>query len=138
MQSNSNLKVQNLINSMKSLLKQIMLMIFVAMVFVPLTGCNSMCSITPSSTPITSRDSYTKLGETQGNSFGIILLWFFPICEPNPSQIARDAAIRRGGGNALIEVVEQTCTFTLLAVTFRWITVEGTAVQVKYRGKEIE
>lgn len=106
--------------------------------FVFLTGCNSMVSIAPSTTPITADDSYTKLGETQGNSFGIIILWFFPICEPNPSQIARDAAIRRGGGNALIEVVEQTCTATLLAVTFRWITVEGTAVQVEQKGKEVE
>ena len=68
----------------------------------------------------------------------MIILWFLPLCEPNPSQIARDAAIKRGGGNALIEVVEQTCTITLLAVTLRWITVEGTAVKVEHRGKEVE
>ena len=111
---------------------------FITLALLFLTSCSSMVSIAPSTTPITEKDVYTKLGYSCGRAYGIILLWFLPICEPNPSYSARKSAIKSGGGNALIEVTEENNVFSLLLVTITWTTVEGTAVKIEKRGMEIE
>ena len=47
-------------------------------------------------------------------------------------------AIKNGKGNALIEVTEEYNMLNLLIVAFFWTKVEGTAVQVRHAGEEIE
>ena len=101
-------------------------------------GCSSMVTISPSTTPITADDTYTKLGHATGRAFGVNILGILPLSEPHSSQTARDAAIKNGGGNALIEVTEDYTCIGLIVVYFSWTTVEGTAVQVQRKGMEVE
>jgi len=109
-----------------------------AILLILTTSCSSMISIAPSTTPITEDDTYTKLGYTVGRSYGVLILYLIPIFSKNPSRNARDSAIESGGGNALIEVVEESNMLTLLLVNIYWTTVEGTAIQLEHKGRIIE
>lgn len=112
------------------------LMILVAAMTGLLCGCNSVVSISPSTTPITSNDTYTKLGYTSGSSTTFLLVGF-PFGPDSPSRSARDNAIARSGGNALIEVTEEYNVLNLLVFAFYWTKVEGTAVKFEHKGKEV-
>jgi len=103
-----------------------------------MTSCSSMISVAPSTTPITEDDTYTKLGYTVGRSYGVLILFLIPIFSQNPSKNARDSAIKRSGGNALIEVVEESNMLTLLLINIYWTTVEGTAIQLEHKGRIVE
>lgn len=103
-----------------------------------MTSCSGLVSISPSTTPITEKDTYTKLGYAVGRSYGVLIFFFIPIFSKNPSKNARDSAIKSGGGNALIEVVEETNMLTLILVNIYWTTVEGTAIQLEHKGRIIE
>ena len=118
------------------ILRRIKILFLVVILFV-INGCTTMVTVAPSTTPITSKDTYTKLGYTCGRAYGVVILWFLPISELNPSLSARDSAIKRGGGNALIEVTEENNVVCLLVVTINWTTVEGTAIQLERKGMEI-
>lgn len=101
-----------------------------------ISGCNSVVSIAPSTTPITAKDTYTKLGYTNGRSTTFLLLGF-PFGPDSPSRSARDSAIAKSGGNALIEVTEDYNVVNLLVVGFYWTTVEGTAIKFERKGTEV-
>ena len=102
-----------------------------------MAGCTNVISISPSTMPITEKDTYTKLGQTSGNSSGVVVLGI-PFVPSEPSRAARDKAIKNGKGNALIEVTEEYNMINLLIVAFFWTKVEGTAVKVEHAGEEIE
>ncbi|MFZ2658091.1 MAG: hypothetical protein WAX69_24375 [Victivallales bacterium] len=98
-----------------------------------LPACTTVVGISPSTTPITSEDSYTVIGHVTGRSTGAI--WFFiPTMPDTPSKNARDNAIASKGADGLIEVTEEYTSFSLLLVTFVWTTVEGTAIKIKRGG----
>ncbi len=109
------------------------LMVFISL----LTGCSSMTSISPSTTPITEKDTYTKLKESSGSCYNF-QIFFIPFFSNDPVGVARDKAIKDGGGNALIEVVVEQTTLYLFLYNAYWVTVEGTAVKVEHKGTEVE
>jgi len=102
-----------------------------------ITGCTSVITISPSTSPITEKDTYTKYARVSGNSSGFMILGI-PFEPSEPSRAARDIAIKNGKGNALIEVTEEYNMVNLLIVAFFWTKVEGTAVQIEHAGEEIE
>ena len=127
-------------NIIKSYLFQLRIIAMVAGCSVLLfsAGCSTkVICISPSTTPITERDSYTKCGPAVGKASGFMILGI-PFEPSDPSRKARDTAIRNGTGNALIEVTEEYNMLNLLVVTFFWTKVEGTAVQIEHAGEEIE
>ena len=102
-------------------------------ILVLLPACTSVVGISPSTTPITSEDSYTVIGRVKGTSKGVI--WFFiPTMPDSPSKNARDNAIASRDADGLIEVTEEYTTLSFLVITFVWTTVEGTAIKIKRSG----
>lgn len=93
----------------------------------------TMTGISPSTTPITANDSYTKLSHTTGHAWGV-LIYGIPLTENNQSKLAVERAIKNGGGNALIEVSEDSTYLNLLYGGILWTTINGTAVSVKRGG----
>lgn len=93
------------------------------------SGCASQVGIAPSTTPITAERSYTVIGPAKGSTFGFWLLWF-PFFPPDSAGRARDEAIRRSGGDALIEVVQEYEVMTFFIVSFAWTNCYGTAVKI--------
>jgi hypothetical protein len=113
------------------------LILFTAMLF--LAGCSSVVSVSPSTTPITASDSYTKLGYASGRSSTFVILGLIPIGPSNPSKSARDSAIGYAkGANALTEVTEEYNTVNLLVFQLYWTTVEGTAIKFERKGADVE
>lgn len=112
--------------------------VLLMLLLLSLSACSSMVSIAPSTTPITAKDTYTKLGYTKGKAFGMNILGILPLFEASPSRVARNSAIEKGGGNAMIEVTEDYHCFSIILIYFFWTTVEGTAVQVEHKGMEVE
>ena len=102
-----------------------------------IVGCSSMTSISPSTTPITEKDTYTKLKETSGTCYDYQIL-FIPFFSNDPVGKARNEAIKKGGGNALVEVVVEQSSLYLLVYNAYWTSVRGTAVKVEHKGTEIE
>jgi hypothetical protein len=95
------------------------------------SGCmTNMAGMAPSTTPIAEKDTYTVVGPAKGKAWGCVVI-FFPFFKDDPSQTARDRAIKNSGGNALIEVCEDVNLMWLYVVTLYWTTVEGTAVKVE-------
>jgi uncharacterized protein YceK len=114
-------------------MKNKIIALFIAVAGLLMSGCaTSVVSISPSTTPITGSDRYVKLGYAKGSSHSYWLL-FFPFGPPQPSRAARDEAIENGGGNALIEVVEEYHVLSLLAFTITKTTVEGTAIKIEHQ-----
>lgn len=110
---------------------------FLAAFLVLLVSCSSMTSISPSTSPITEKDTYTKLKEASGTCYDYQIL-FIPFFTNDPVGVARNEAIEEGGGNALVEVVVQQTTLYLFVYNAYWTTVEGTAVTIEHKGTEIE
>ena len=110
-------------------------LVVVSVIF--LSACTSLISVSPSTTPITEKDTYTKLKYTSGTSYGyqIAGIPFFP---SNPSKSAVENAVKNGGGNGMIEVTEESNAFYLLIVNVFWTKVEGTAVMIEHKGMEVE
>ncbi|HCE46528.1 MAG TPA: hypothetical protein DET40_23530 [Lentisphaeria bacterium] len=107
--------------------------IIVVLMLAILPACTTVVGISPSTTPITSEDSYTVIGPATGRSTGAI--WFFiPTMPDTPSKNARDNAIASKHADGLIEVTEEYTVFSLLLVTFVWTTVDGTAIKIKRGG----
>ncbi len=112
--------------------------LLIAVTCLLLSGCaTSVVSVSPSTTPITEADRYVKLGYAKGSSYSYWIL-FFPFGPPQPSHSARDAAIKNGGGNALIEVVEEYKVLSILALTITRTTVEGTAIKIEHEMAETD
>jgi len=113
------------------------LILFTALLL--LSGCNSVVSIAPSTTPITANDSYTKRGYTVGRSTTLVILGFIPIGPYNPSRCARDNAIEHAqGANAMVEVTEEYNVLNFLVFQLYWTTVEGTAIKFERKGVDVE
>lgn len=97
-------------------------------------GCSSIVTVSPSTTPITANDSYSKLGYSIGRAKTVVIVGI-PFGELSPSRIARDEAIKDKGGNALIEVTEEYNCLSLFLIQFYWTTVEGTAIKFDRKGE---
>ena len=101
------------------------------------TGCmTNLTGIAPSTTPITAKDTYTVMGKAKGSSWGLMIL-SIPLFENDPSRKAVRRAIENGGGNALIEVSQDTNMLFLYFVSVFWTDVDGTAVQVERGGATV-
>jgi len=95
-----------------------------------LTGCLALpVAIAPSTVPITSQTSFTKLGQTSGSSFGVVILGY-PLTEQSPMKTARDRAITSLNGDALIGVTVEQRSLVLGFVQIMQTTVEGEAVKL--------
>ena len=94
-----------------------------------LTGCMSLPGgVAPSNTPIEGR-KYQVLGRTAATDSWIGLFGFIPIWGSNRISNAMDAAIRKKGGDALIEVTVD-CYFQYWILFTRMATrVEGVAIR---------
>ena len=114
------------------------LMIFCASALLCLSACTSMVMVAPSSTPITSRDTYTKLGPTEGRAAAVTIFGLIPIGPQSPSRWARDNAIENKGGNALIEVTEEYNVLNLLLIQFYWTKVDAIAIKFERKGADLE
>lgn len=119
-------------------MKKIIMMFTAVAAALFFSGCNSVVSVAPSTTPITSHDTYTKLGPTIGRSTTVVIAGIFPMGPSNPSRSARDSAIKFKDANALIEVTEDYNVLNLLVVQFFWTTVEGTAIKYERKGAQME
>ena len=98
------------------------------------TACvTQMTGIAPSTTPITSEDTYTVIGHTTGHAWGM-MLWFIPLFTPNPSLTATEHAIEKCGGDALIEVTEEYTMSYLFLITICRTRIEGTGVKIQRGG----
>lgn len=109
-------------------------MIFSAAALLGLSACTSMVTMAPSSTPITEKDTYTKLGPTEGRATGVTIFGILPIGPQSPSRWARDNAIEKKGANALIEITQEYNVLNLLFVQFYWTKVDAIAVKVEHKG----
>jgi hypothetical protein len=104
------------------------------------TGCMTQSAgIAPSTTPITGRDTYTVIGQkSTGRAWGFLNLVLIPIAmgEMHPSKSATTRAIRKGGGNGLVEVTQNNTMINLLFVCILITRVDGTPVNIE-RGSGI-
>ncbi|MDD3118854.1 MAG: hypothetical protein PHQ27_06730 [Victivallales bacterium] len=119
-------------------MKYLPLAVLSAAAMILAAGCNSVVSVSPSTTPITAKDTYTKLGPARGQSGSVLLLGFLPFGSSSPSKDARDSAIASKNANALIEVTEDYSTLSLLILQYNWTTVEGTAIKFERKGADVE
>lgn len=117
-------------------MKSIHRLILSAAVILLAAGCTSMVTVTPSTTPITSKDTYTKLGYTVGRSSTLAVIGI-PFGSSSPSKSARDSAIEAKKANALIEVTEDYNLLNLLIIQYYWTTVEGTAIKFERKGMDV-
>ncbi len=99
------------------------------------SSCSTCIGVAPSTTPITENDSYVVIGSAKGSASGTVWL-FIPALPDNPSELARNDAIKSSGGDALIEVTEQTKTSSFLLFTVVTTTVQGTAIKIKRGGAQ--
>lgn len=98
-------------------------------------ACN-MTGIAPSSCPITGDDSYTIIGPVTSYSGGCHFLGAIPICANKPSQKCLQRALKKSGGDALIEVTMDT-TFMMIPFIYPyWTRLQGTAIKFKRGGAE--
>jgi len=96
-------------------------------------GCSTCVGISPSTTPITENDSYVIMGPARGSSTGIV--WFIiPTFPDSPSENARNDALKKSGGDALIEVTEEYYVATFIFFSYVKTTVQGTAIKLKRGG----
>jgi hypothetical protein len=114
-------------------LRKIFLFAAAALAASVLAGCSTVVGISPSTTPITEKDTYTVIGKAKGTSRGIV--WFIvPTFPDHQSRDARDNALKSSGGDALIEVTEEYHTSCFLIFSFVCTTVEGTAIKFQREG----
>ena len=100
-------------------------------------GCTSAASISPSTTPITSNDTYTVIGAAQGTAYGFWIL-FLPFPAQYMGGTAKRRAIDSVGADALIECCDETKFFTMfLLFTISWTKCKGTAIKIKHGGNLI-
>lgn len=90
---------------------------------------NKAVGIAPSTTPITSHDSYVVIGPAEGTAYGMSILGI-PFFESDQAGLARDRAIESSGADALIEVAEDFTSFNLLLFAVFTTDCEGTAVKI--------
>jgi hypothetical protein len=124
---------------MTAIMKNLIIMMLATVCVLGVTGCNSVIGITPSTTPITANDTYTKLGYTSGGAVTTSILGLITFGSQNPAKTARDAAIANKGGNALIEVTEEYNVFNFIGIFQIFTTcVEGTAIKFERRGVDVQ
>ena len=100
-----------------------------------LAGCQcNMTGITPSSTPITSQDTYTIIGPVTTYSYGITLLNVIPICEDRPAETCLKRALTESGGDALIEVTMDTTMILIPYFNPYRTRLQGTAIKLERGG----
>lgn len=96
-----------------------------------LTGCQcQMTGLSASSVPVTANDSYTIIGPVSSYSWGCLLAGALPLCESNPSGKCLERALKKSGGNALIEVSEDTMMMFIPYVYPYRTRLQGTAVKL--------
>jgi len=101
-------------------------------------GCMTQnVGVAPSSTPITGKDTYTVIGgKTTGRAYGFLNIFMIPFAlgESNPSKMATERAIRKGGGNAIIEATQSNSMIYLLLGYILTTRVDGTPVNIERGG----
>ena len=110
-------------------MKKTLITIAAAAALAVFCGCSSMVSVSPSTTPITDKDAYTKLGQAKATSQSILLLGILSFGPSSPSRTARNEALASKSADALIEVTEEFKTLQLILIQYRWTTVEGMAIK---------
>ena len=106
------------------------LLVITALTVIFASGCiTHMSGIAPSTTPISANDTYTTMWKASGSAWGAMLLCV-PVFEHDPSRKAVERAVRNGGGNALIEVSQDTLMIYLYYAQIYRTRVEGTAINV--------
>lgn len=118
----------------------ISLMIFMSFVCASL-GCIQMgAGVTPSTIPITSKDSVTELGTTEGSDWalGLFQLQIWPTSTYEAIQEAK----RKVGADALIDVRADNKVYWIIVpiypiITLHKVYVKGKGVKVVRQGAEI-
>jgi hypothetical protein len=98
-----------------------------------LSGCLTYpATIAPASTPITP-GKYTIIGPAEGSAFGLSILGMIPVMGFRQAGEAVDDALRRSGGDALINIAADVQILHLLIVTLHWTSLEATAVKLDHQ-----
>lgn len=96
---------------------------------VVLPGCMvNPVSLADATIPL-ERGSYTELGEASGSAFAV-LVFGFPLSEPDPAGRARDRAIESQNADALINVSCEAQVYNLMLAIIVVTRVHGTAVKL--------
>jgi hypothetical protein len=94
-----------------------------------LAGCiQSPGGIAPSNVPLEGR-SYRVLGPTKSTDSAIRLFGILPVSGSNHIRAALDAAIRREGGDALINITVESYVQYFILFTRAVTAVHGTAIR---------
>lgn len=94
-------------------------------------GCASnMTGISASSCPITAKDSYTIIGPVTAYAGGVVAMGF-PLGERHPSEVCLRRALKKSGGDALIEVTMDTTFIATPFIQPYFTRLQGTAIKFK-------
>ncbi len=116
-------------------MKKVSILISLCLIAAVVAGCQcQMTGLAACSTPITEDDSYTEIGPVTSYSWGCLLGGILPLSENNPSKKCLNRALRKSGGDALVEVSEDTM-FIFIPYVYPYRTrLQGTAVKVERGG----
>ena len=93
-----------------------------------LTGCiTQSAGVAPSTMPLAA-DGYDRMEKADGVSWGVNILGLLALKQARTSS-ALDRAIRKGGGDALVEVSVDNRAYFLILLNLQRIRVEGRGVK---------
>ena len=95
------------------------------------SGCmTSSGGIAPSNRPL-EPNSYALLDRVSGTSWGVSVLWLFPVSQASTSE-ALEKALAQKNADAIVQItVDNSKFFVILGLAYiEWTKVEGIAVKV--------
>ena len=115
-------------------MKHSKLMIVVGCCLVALMAAGCMTAptgVAPSTKPL-APGGYTEMGKVKGRAVGVFLLGILPLSEPYPARSAVDRAVKKGGGDAMVDVTLDHMNIMIPPfVSVLITTASGTAVKSK-------
>jgi len=102
-----------------------------------LTGCVTPGGLAPSTMPITANDNYTIVKHDASGTDTAMSILFIPI-NPCSAYNALQIAKEDNGADALINVTAKNKSFSLIVMSWEWITVYGDAIKFQREGAVLE
>ena len=102
-----------------------------------LTGCVTPGGLAPSTMPITANDNYTIVkNDTSGTDFAMSIC-FIPV-NTCSAYTALQIAKKDNGADALINVTAKNKSFSIIFMSWEWMTVYGDAIKFQREGAVLE
>jgi len=102
-----------------------------------LTGCVTPGGLAPSTMPITANDNFTIVKRDASGTDTAMSIFFIPVntCSAyNALQIAK----KDNGADALINVSAKNKSFSLIFMSWEWMTIYGDAIKFQREGAILE